>query len=183
MVQIMAWRRPGTKPLSELMMVSLPTHICVARPQWVNTFRLRQMDAYYFADNIFKCIFLNENVWFTIEISVKFVPKGPIKNIPALVQIMAWRRPGHKPLSDPMLISLPMHIWVTRPQWVTGADETYAVVTGIHDWLSLLKYKTQQHHWENTPHCLLATSCQTYWYKSSQRLPNTPICQHQWMPC
>ena len=31
----MAWRRPGDKPLSELMMVSLLTHICVTRPQWV----------------------------------------------------------------------------------------------------------------------------------------------------
>ena len=32
----MAWRRPGDKPLSEPMMVRLPTHICVTRPQWVN---------------------------------------------------------------------------------------------------------------------------------------------------
>ena len=39
------------------------------------------------ADNIFKCIFLNENVWISINISLKFVPKGPINNIPALVQI------------------------------------------------------------------------------------------------
>ena len=31
----MAWRRPGYKPLSEPMIVRLPTHICVARPQWV----------------------------------------------------------------------------------------------------------------------------------------------------
>ena len=31
----MAWRRPGDMPLSELMMVSLLTHICVTRPQWV----------------------------------------------------------------------------------------------------------------------------------------------------
>ena len=37
MVQIMAWRRPGYKPLSEPMVVNLPTHKCVARPQWVNT--------------------------------------------------------------------------------------------------------------------------------------------------
>ena len=34
----MAWRRPGDKPLSEPMMVSLPTHICVTRPQWVDLF-------------------------------------------------------------------------------------------------------------------------------------------------
>ena len=33
----MAWRRPGDKPLSEPMMVRLPTHICVTRPQWVKT--------------------------------------------------------------------------------------------------------------------------------------------------
>ena len=39
----------------------------------------------YNADDIFKCIFLNENVWIPIEISLKFVPKGPIDNIPALV--------------------------------------------------------------------------------------------------
>ena len=31
----MAWRRPGDKPLSEPMMFSLPTQICVTRSQWV----------------------------------------------------------------------------------------------------------------------------------------------------
>ena len=36
---------------------------------------------------------MNENVWIPIKISQKFVPKGPINTIPALVQIMAWRRP------------------------------------------------------------------------------------------
>ena len=35
----MAWRRPGDKPLSEPVMVRSPTHICVARPQWVNSLR------------------------------------------------------------------------------------------------------------------------------------------------
>ena len=50
----------------------------------------------YFPDDIFKCILLNENVWFPIEISLKFVCKGLINNIPALVQIMAWCRPGDK---------------------------------------------------------------------------------------
>ena len=69
-----------------------------------------------FADDIFKCILLNENVCIPINISLKFVPKGPINNIPALVQIMAWRRPGDKPLSEPMMVSLPRHICVTRPQ-------------------------------------------------------------------
>ena len=56
-----------------------------------------------FLDNIFKCIFFNENLYILIKISFTFVPKGPINNIPALVQIMAWRRPGDKPLSEPIL--------------------------------------------------------------------------------
>ena len=75
-----------------------------------------------FPDYIFKWIFLNENVWILIKISLKFVPKGPINNIPALVQIMAWRRSGDKPLSEPMAVSLLTHICVTRPQWVN--DDT-----------------------------------------------------------
>ena len=39
-VQVMAWRRSGDKPLSERMMVSLLTHICVTRPQWVKIISL-----------------------------------------------------------------------------------------------------------------------------------------------
>ena len=39
----------------------------------------------HFPDDIFKCISLNENVWIPIKISLKFVPKVRIKNIPALV--------------------------------------------------------------------------------------------------
>ena len=71
-----------------------------------------------FADDTFKPIFLNENVRISIKISLKFVPKAPINNIPALVQIMTWRRPGDKPLSEPMMVWLLMHICVARPQWV-----------------------------------------------------------------
>ena len=70
----------------------------------------------YFPDDIFKCIFLNENAWILINISLKFVPEGPINNIPALVQIMAWRWPGDKPLSEPWwrpMASLLTHICVT----------------------------------------------------------------------
>ena len=37
------------------------------------------------------------------KIKLKFIPKGTIDNNPALVQIMAWRRIGDKPLSEPML--------------------------------------------------------------------------------
>ena len=53
------------------------------------------------ADDTFKYKFVNENVLTLIKISLKFVPRGSINNIPALVQIMAWRQPGAKPLSEP----------------------------------------------------------------------------------
>ena len=54
------------------------------------------------ADDVFNCIFLNENVRISLRISLEFVSK-----ISALVPIMAWRRSGDKPLSEPMMVSLP----------------------------------------------------------------------------
>ena len=81
---------------------------------YFNTLRPRQ-NGRPFSDDIFKCIFLNENFRIRIKISLEFVPKGPINNIPAMVQIMAWRRPGDKPLSEPLVVSLPTHICVARP--------------------------------------------------------------------
>ena len=79
-----------------------------------------------FTDDIFKSIVLNENEWISTRISLKFVLKVLINNIPALVQIIAWRRSGGKPLSEPMMVSLLMHICVTRPQWVK--EPIWAVV-------------------------------------------------------
>ena len=77
-----------------------------------------KMDAISQTTFYFKCIFLNEHVWIPNKISLKIVPKGPINNNAALVQVMAWRRLGDKPLSEPMMLRLPTHICVTRPQWV-----------------------------------------------------------------
>ena len=68
-----------------------------------NTLRLPQ-NGCHFADDRFKCIFLNKNVWILIKISLNFVLKDQINNIPALVQIMAWRRLGDKPLSESMKV-------------------------------------------------------------------------------
>ena len=76
----------------------------------IYTLRMRQHGC-HFPNNIFKCIFLNENAWILINISLKFVPKGPINTILVLVQIMAWCQPGDKPLSEPMMVSLLMHIY------------------------------------------------------------------------
>ena len=55
------------------------------------------------ADDIFKWIFLNENGKIPIQMSLKCVPKSPIDNKSALVQVMAWRRTGDKPLPEPMM--------------------------------------------------------------------------------
>ena len=55
------------------------------------------------AHDIFKCMFLNENDRIPIQISLKFIPRSPIDNKPAVAQVMAWRRIGDKPLSEPML--------------------------------------------------------------------------------
>ena len=89
-------------------------------PYSINTLRPRQ-NWRHFADDTFKCIFMNENARISIYISLKFVPRGLINNIPALVQIMARRRPGDKPLSEAIMVNLLTHIFVTRPQWVKSS--------------------------------------------------------------
>ena len=71
----------------------------------LNTLRPRQNGCQY-PDDIFKCIYLNENIYISIKISLKFVPNGRINNIPAL--------------SAPMVHSLVTHLCITRPQWVNS---------------------------------------------------------------
>ena len=82
-----------------------------------NTLRLRQNGCHFSSDTS-KRIFLNENARISNKISPKFVPKGPINNIPALVQIKGWYRPGDKPLSEPMMVISSTHTCIIRPQWV-----------------------------------------------------------------
>ena len=110
----------------------------ITGPQWIhlhyctevkwcgafNTLRPKQ-NGRHFPDDIFKRIFLNENVRISIKISLKFAPKVPINDISSLVQIMAWYWTGDKPLSEPMMVSLLMHICVTRPQWVNTLNFRY----------------------------------------------------------
>ena len=63
----------------------------------INTLRPRQKGR-HFPYDIFKCIFLNENIWNSINFSLKFVTSVPVNIILALVQIMAWCRPGNRQL-------------------------------------------------------------------------------------
>ena len=86
------------------------------RVQCVNTLRLRR-NGQHLANIIFKRIFFSENVWIGIKISLKFVPKGPINNILALVQIMAWRCPVTSHCMNQWWLVY-QRIYVTRPQRV-----------------------------------------------------------------
>ena len=116
------WKPQVCLNMDVIHLVTAVNALCISNMEFVchvfiNTLSQRQ-NGRHFADDIFKCILLDENVWIPIKISLKFVPQGPINNIPALVRIMAWRRPGDKPLSEPMMVKLLTHICVTQPQWV-----------------------------------------------------------------
>ena len=121
----------------------------------VNTLRPIQ-NGRLLADDIFTCIFLNEKVWISIKISLTFVPKGPINNIPALVQIMAWRQPGDKPLSEPMMFSLLTHICATRPQWVNtlrprrSGHHFLMTISNEFSWTKIYKFRLRS-HWSLFP--------------------------------
>ena len=73
-----------------------------------------------FTDYTFKRILVIESFRILFKISLQFVPKGPINNISALIQIMPWRWPGDKQLSEPMMVRLSTHICVIRPQRVNS---------------------------------------------------------------
>ena len=64
-------------------------------------------DGCHFANDIFKRIFVIENVTISIQISLKFVLRDSNDNKSALVQVMAWRRTGDKPLPEQMLTKCP----------------------------------------------------------------------------
>ena len=95
-------------------------HSDVIWASWrLNTLRPR-WNGRHFADDTFKRFFLNKNVCNSLKNSLKFVPKVRVNSIQALVQVMAWRRPGDKPLSEPIMANLLTHICVTQPQWVNS---------------------------------------------------------------
>ena len=84
--EMYAGEKTGEK-WEKLTLQNLKKYGCYVAPNHkknLNTLMPRQ-NGCHFADDISKCIFLNENVWIPIKISLKFVPEGPINNIPALV--------------------------------------------------------------------------------------------------
>ena len=101
----------GPQPCRVLSEVWSGACLCVGQFRSFNTFVLRQ-NSCHFAGDIFKCIFLNENVSISIEIQLKFV-----HSIPVLVQIMARRRPGGEPSLESVMVRLLKHICQLVVHW------------------------------------------------------------------
>ena len=97
----------------------------------------------------FQMHFLNENVWILIKISLKFFPSGPINNIPALVQSMAWHR--HY-LKQWWLVY--WRICVTRPQWVYRVTPSIYHATSLEQMVVHIVLASHQYtcvlHWQHT---------------------------------
>ena len=123
----------GLKPSRDSRATSQRDSPLWIQPLGVFRYMRPRQNGRHFPDAIFKCIFLNENVSISIKIPLKFVPKGPINNIPALVQIMAWHRSGDKPLSEPMMVSILTHICITRPQWVRAINKNMLSLFSNHN--------------------------------------------------
>ena len=85
----------GPHPLTEIDWTNIERKASIHLP-------LDKMAA-ILAEDIFKCIFFNENNRIPIQISMRFVLGGPIDNKAALVKVMACHRTGDKPLSQPIL--------------------------------------------------------------------------------
>ena len=106
----------ATDGVSQILCSTFITQLIIFK--MLSILRPKQNDS-HFADNILKSIFLNENIWIFIKISLIFISDGPIiaiNNILALVQIMALHWTSDKRFSEPMIVSL--LTCITRPQWV-----------------------------------------------------------------
>ena len=105
-IGLLTTRAGHQTPLTSQAWVGNRCHSFILCPRksltWLNTLRLRQ-NGRHSADNILKCISLNENVWILNRISLKYVPWGLIGNMTALVQIMALHQTGNRPLSEAVL--------------------------------------------------------------------------------
>ena len=99
------------------------------------------------ADNIFKWNFFNENGRIMIQISLKFVPKNPIDNKPALLQLIAWRWTSDKPLPEPMINLF------TNAYMNLGGDELKTpFITEIHRQQAIAWTNDDLVHWHQNPY-------------------------------
>ena len=102
----------------------IPVRHILKNPVIINTLRPRQNGSHFPVD-VFKAIFVYEDCYILIKMSLKYVPQGPIDNIPALVQIMAWCRSGDKSLSEPMMAKFP-------DAYMRHSPSMLVILLGVH---------------------------------------------------
>ena len=111
-------------------------------PIWCLSSSPLEQNGHHFTDGIFKCIFINETFCIWIQIWLKFVPKVPIDNNPALVQIMACRRIDDKSLSEAMLTWITdAYICSVRGRWVHSSYNFMKSRSGKHGTLNHITLK------------------------------------------
>ena len=103
---------------------------------------------------------MNEIMCISIDISLNYVHKGHIYNIPSSVQITACRRPGDKALFEAMMVSLMTHICVIRPQWVNTWASCWCYCVII--------YNSRRFHngWDLRPDPVLLSGVPDYFYRN-----------------
>ena len=119
----------------------------------------------YFADDSFKCIFLKEKcMTFRFRSHWLLFRTFELTNIPALVQIMAWRRSRDKPPPEPMMVNSLAHICDTRLQWVKCIHSLGSV------WTSCIAYRDSEF--------LLRRVYSHFTYQWSVKEMSRSICSH-----
>ena len=120
-----------------------------------------------FADDIFSCIFVNQKSFILIKISLKFVPKCPIDNNPALFQIMAWRQIVTSHYLNQCLPNTLMHIYSTRGRWVN--------LRSSHRWPDSVEHPSPSYsQWNLNFHEKLTVPYCPIFIKASQK--TIPMC-------
>ena len=163
---------------------------CLTRPQWVNS-SLPGQNGCHFADNIFKCIFVNEKFCILIQISLKFVLKGEIDNKSALVQVFGLAPNRWQAITWTNVDPVHWHIYVAL-----GADELTnwplrdADVNSISNFQTHIKDRYHEHFLLNCPqvnvtipHCWLVNigSSNSFVSSGNKPLPErmlTDLCCH-----
>ena len=95
----------------------------------------------------------------SLTISLRFVHKGSINNIPVLVQIIAWCQTVDKPLSEPMMVNLLTHICDTRPQWASTFNLFYCHI--LMNWWRAWHFCLSHFQWCNGRHLMFHTHIRT----------------------
>ena len=94
-----------------------------------NTLKPRQ-NGRHFADDTFKHILLSENIWVSIKIPLKFVPKGPINNFYVIIAVFKTNALSHLP--NYRLPSFLKNICIMRSRW--GVNTILVCISYIDAW-------------------------------------------------